>query len=198
MNRDNALFLAAGILVGFLLGYFLFESVAERQPPRLPMGAAAAAGGVPPAAGAPAAGAVEGPFMAQVRRLEERLRQNPEDADAVRQLSDLYVDAQAWEPATQGYARYLQLRPGDPDILSELGTALYQLGRYEEALQQFDLAQEIAPNHWESLFNRAVTLAFGLSRWDDALAVVEQLRSLRPDDASVQRLAEGIATRRGS
>ncbi|MEM7480352.1 MAG: tetratricopeptide repeat protein [Acidobacteriota bacterium] len=195
-HRESALSLLAGVLIGFVAAYFLFESIAERQPARIPMEAAVSAQAGGQAGGAPDGQPVEGPFMAQVRRLEERLRANPDDADAVHELSNLYFDAQAWDFAEQGYVRYLQLRPDDPDVLTELGVTLYNQGRFEESLARFDRAQELSPDHWESLFNRTVVLAFGMARWDDAEEMMDRLRTLRPDSPEVERLATGIEERK--
>lgn len=194
MNRDNLLFALAGVLIGFTGAYFVFESVAERQPPRLPMGAAAVAASQQ----AGQQGAPRAPFLERLAELERFVQSNPQDADAVLQLANIYFDAQNWSGAAQAYQRLLELRPPNPDVLSDLGVSLQRLGRSDEALAMFGRAQQLAPDHWQSRYNEVVVLAFDLQRFDDAERVLSELRRLQPDNPDVERLADAVAERKNA
>lgn len=208
--RDHALSGLAGVLVGFVAAYFLFESIAERQPQRREFHADSGTavgletpggmppGAVPPGAGPAAGGAVRAPFMERVGELEREIAAAPEDPAPRLRLATLYFDAGLWPQAEQAFGRYLEVRPDDPDGLTDLGVALYQQGRYEDALARFQRAREVAPDHLQARFNEALVLAFGLRRFDEAEALVEELRSERPGDPDVERLASGIARARGT
>jgi tetratricopeptide (TPR) repeat protein len=202
--RDHALSGLAGVLVGFVAAYFLFESVAERQPQRRAFhadGEAAAApapGGGPAAGGPGSGGAVRAPFMERVGELEREIAAAPDDPAPRLRLAALYFDAGLWPQAEQAYGRYLEGRPDDPDAMIDLGVALYQQGRFEDALARFRRVREIAPDHFQARFNEALVLAFGLRRFDEAEALVEELRRLRPGDPEVERLAAGIAEGKGA
>lgn len=215
--RDHALSGLAGVLIGFVAAYFLFESVAERQPQRRAFhadgGASAAtgpgSGAGPPAGGVPAdggqsagvaagGGVVRAPFMERVDELEREIAAAPDDPAPRLRLATLYFDVGLWPQAEEAYGRYLEVRPEDPDGLTDLGAALYQQGRFEEALARFREAREIAPDHLEARFNEALVLAFGLRRLDEAEEVVEELRRAHPGDPNVERLAAGIAQAKGA
>jgi tetratricopeptide (TPR) repeat protein len=202
VNRDSALLLLVGLLAGFIAGYLMHEQMATVQPARVPAGSAA---GATPAAATPAvdaggatASAPGGPPMAQIQALRARLEKSPNDTDAMLELANLNFDIQSWDRARELYERYQQLKPGDPDVLTDLGICYRSLGNADKALESFHQAQKIQPNHWQSLFNEVVVLAF--DRQDTAaaekvLAVVEKLQPQNPD---VQRLASEVRARRGA
>ncbi len=209
MTKDNFIFSFVGILLGFIGGYMLHEVMVARQPPRLTpelraqivtspnQGGAPMEGEAPP--GAPAAGpaAANGPAAAEVQQLQAALQQNPDDADVIRRLADLNFDIQNWTRAQELYARYLEIRPGDPNVMTDLGISLRESRQYDQALALFDKAQEIDPRHWQSYYNEVVVLAFDLKRFDEADQSLARLRELQPGNPNVARLAEAVAKSRG-
>lgn len=201
--RDHALSGLAGLLVGFVAAYFLFESVATQQPPRRAFhgdGGTAQAAAAPGGGGgdAGAAGAPRAPFMEQVNAIQQRISAAPDDPAPRLELANRYFDAGLWPQAETAYGSYLELSPDDPDALSDLGVSLYQQGRFDEALERFRRVQELQPDHWESRFNEAVVLAFGLNRYDEAGALVEELRGLQPGNPSIEQLAAEIEKRKSA
>lgn len=192
MNRDHALFLVAGLLGGFVLGYLAHEAMASRQPPRFGVATAPAAAGAPGAAGPAAGGA-----MPEVERLRQAVDANPNDADAVLALANANFDIQNWGRAIELYQRYDQLRPGDANALTDLGVSLRETGRIEEAIAQFRRASELAPDHWQSRFNEAVVLAFDRRDFPAADRAVAELRRLQPGNPELDRLAREIDRLRG-
>lgn len=194
MNRDNVLYAMGGLLVGFVAAYFLFEFVAERQAPRLVPGATAAVG----APAVPAGEAPRAPFLERTAEMERFVQANPQDDAAIRQLANLYFDAENWSGAAAAYEHYLTLRPGDADVHSDFGVSLQRLGRADEALAQFKRAQELDPNHWQSRYNEVVVLAFDLQRYDEAEKILDELRRLQPQNPDVERLAAAVSERKSA
>lgn len=200
MSKDNVLYALLGVLLGFVAAYFVFETIVERQPARLPAGMNAAA----PAVGGAAVGQQPTPQDTQaataerVRQIEEFVAANPDTAQAWRQLGDLRFDLQRYQPAAEAYQRYLALAPADPDVLTDLGVSFHRMGQAEQALTRFRQAQELAPSHWQSRFNEVVVLAFDLGRPDDAATALQELRRLQPGNPDVERLAEEVERRRSS
>lgn len=131
--------------------------------------------------------------MAEVQQLQARLQENPEDTEAIRRLANLNFDIQNWPRAQELYARYLELRPGDPDVMTDLGISYRESRQYDLALQQFDKAQEVNPQHWQSYYNEVVVLAFDLKRFDEAGRSLAKLQELQPGNPDVARLAEAVA-----
>ena len=202
MNRDNLLYATLGVLAGFISGYFVHEVMAVRQPPPLAVlqAAQAAMGGSPHGAGAPGAPGVDpaaaagsgGPAMAEIERLKQQIESNPEDADAILQLANLNYDIRNWARARDLYTRWLELRPADPGVLTDLGVAYRGLGEFQEAMKRFDEAQRLQADHWQSMFNQVVVLSFDLKDHERAGAVLARLRTLQPSNPDVQRLAQEV------
>lgn len=204
MNRDNLLYATLGVLAGFISGYFVHEVMAVRQPPPLAVLQAAQAavmGGSPHDAGAPgapgadpaaAAGDQGGPAMAEIERLKQQIESNPEDADAILQLANLNYDIRNWARARDLYTRWLELRPAEPGVLTDLGVAYRGLGEFQEAMKRFEEAQKLQADHWQSMFNQVVVLSFDLQDHERADAVLARLRTLQPNNPDVQRLAQEV------
>jgi tetratricopeptide (TPR) repeat protein len=203
LNKDNVLFATLGILLGFIAGYLLHEVMAARQPTRLRPGESLAVQQQGPgqsAAGqsAPGQPAPAGPSPEELRQLEEFVAQNPDNAQAVLALANVSFDSRNWPRATELYGRFLEIQPSNPDVLTDYGVALHETGRHAEALEKFREAQEIAPQHWQSRYNEVIVLAFGMSRFDEAAKVLEDLKRIQPNNPNIVQLEEAIARQRGA
>lgn len=221
-QKDNILFLMGGLLVGFVVAYLMFEAMASRQPPRLtpalraqivagdegnggaPGGAPMAGGEAQAAAGAGAAGAAAAdpaaagangatPPMAEIQKLREYVEKNPNDLDAVRKLADLNFDIQNWQRAQELYTHYLELKPKDTDVMTDLGITYRGLRQFDKALDMFHQAKKLDPNHWQSDYNEVVVLAFDLKKTAQANQVLTELRKMQPANPDVAKLAEAVA-----
>lgn len=219
MNKDNLIFAIIGILVGFISGYLMHEVIANQQPPRLTpeLRAQIAMPGEDPGTGqadnrvsdvAPGTGgdtaasapigSGSGPAMEEVQQLRAYVEQNPNDADAVLRLANLNFDIRNWMRAEELYRQYLKLRPGDANVMTDLGISYRESRKFDEALAQFDEAQKLAPEHWQSYYNEVVVLAFDLKRFDDADRVLGELQKLQPGNPDVARLADAVTKQRSA
>lgn len=187
MNRDQALFALIGVLTGFIAGYLMHEVMAARQP-ALRVPSAAQVQNPHLNAGSDPASAQ----MAEIARLTSRVEQNPDDAQAVLVLANLNFEIRNWERARDLYSRYLTLEPENPDVITDLGVCFRELGQFDRALELFDRAQALAPEHWQSLYNEVVVRAFDLGQPETAGETLERLRALQPDNPSVERLASEV------
>jgi tetratricopeptide (TPR) repeat protein len=216
LNKDNLLYSVVGILIGFVSAYLLFEAMAARQPPRLtpelraqiamPGENPAEAGGGPtdartadtsnPGMGGVAPGA--GPASEEVQQLRAYVEQNPNDADAVLRLANLNFDIRNWGRAQELYNHYLTLRPGNADVLTDLGISYRETQHFDQALERFRQARELAPAHWQSYYNEVVVLAFDLKRFAEADPLLQELQRMQPSNPEVARLAEAVARQKSA
>jgi len=215
VNRDNLLFATIGILVGFITGYLVHEVMATRQPPRLTPelraqivvpGGEQGGGGAPgsDAGAAPAAndGGGAGPAgpggapMQAIQELRAYVEKNPNDADAVRKLADLNFEIRNWKRAQELYRHYLELKPGDPDVMTDLGISYRETQDFDKSLQLFQQVHQAAPDHWKSYFNEVVVLAFDLKKVDEAKVPLAKLQQMQPGNPDVVRLADAVAKQR--
>jgi uncharacterized protein HemY len=206
MNRDHALFVTIGLLAGFIAGYVMRDVMASRQPayqgagPQMPAQVAPAAAPAPaePAAGPGPGAAPGGAPMAEIQRLREYLEKNPNDADALLALANLNFDIKNWARALELYERRLALKPGEPDVMTDAGVCYRELGDFPKALGLFDRAMTIAPDHWQSRYNKVIVLAFDLKDYAGAQKVLDDLQRLQPQNPSISELAAEVARRRSA
>ena len=203
MTRQNTAFLVVGIAFGVLLGFAGFNVVqmapgldetAEGGTPTLdrPAGPQAPTGG--PTVGAPAAAPGPGPnssaapMMARVRELRARIEQDPKDVEALVGLANLYHDVSMFEEAIGFYESALEVQPGDPNLLTDLGTCFRGQGDSERALEMFAQAQQRDPQHWQSLFNTVIVAGFELRRFEEAEAALAKLEGIAAAPPQVREL----------
>jgi len=84
--------------------------------------------------------------------------------------------------ARRGQTRAMQQNRDNPAYWDDYGIALYNLGRFAEAVANFDHAIALRPDLAEIHYNRANALR-GLSRLDEAVVGYDRALTLRPDFA---------------
>jgi tetratricopeptide (TPR) repeat protein len=179
MNRENVLFLLAGLVFGILIGVGSYHAV--RTVPDLDTAAPAAGGGARAAVAAQPSGV---PQSVERKRLERELRERPRDPVLLVKLADLHYDEGMWEQAAGYYERAVQVRP-HPDVLTDLGICYRELGEYERALEHFAQAHELDPSHWQSLYNTMVVTAFDIGRYDQARQALDAMEAIEPRPAEL-------------
>jgi len=161
-------------------------------------GGAATGGGAGGPGDAGSAGGQAPPGMAAVQQLRDYVATHPKDADAVLKLANLNFDIQSWGRARDLYTQYLGLRQADPDVLTDLGTCYRQLRQFDQALEQFRRAEQLAPAHWKSRFAEVVVLAFDLNRRDEADKAFGRLQAVAPAQPEVAQLGAEMQRRRAA
>lgn len=157
MRRDQLAFLVGGIAIGFLLGFGLFHMTVDRNTPV----ASRQSDHVHRSGAAPSVaqqgGAVDSAWaMERITVLKQRLERDPGDDDARLQLANIFQDIRMFPQAIPYYEKVIEGRPGNPDLLTDLGTCYRGIGNHDKALALFAEAQRIAPEHWQSLYNTVI------------------------------------------
>jgi len=131
-------------------------------------------------------------MVAQINELKGRLQQNPQDFEAAATLGSLFYQVGQAQQAVEFYDIALGIRPEDPDLLTDAGMARRQLGDVKVAIDHFRKAHETNPEHWQSLFNMVIVLAFDLREIDAAEAGMSKLESLDPLPGDVRDLRAAL------
>jgi tetratricopeptide (TPR) repeat protein len=120
-------------------------------------------------AGAHSLGDLEG-----AKRLSrEAMRRFPWRYEFAAQLGAILLDSQ--DAPFEAYGPLLEaarLKPRDGQVQRRLGEVLFRMGRLDEALTKFTLAESLAGPNWETVIGRAQTLR-ALSREREALQALE-------------------------
>jgi tetratricopeptide (TPR) repeat protein len=118
------------------------------------------------------------------------LRLNSHDIMALDRLGNiLLVDEKKPDEALQLYQRIVEELPSYPDGYYYVGSALYDLGKYEEAIPQLKRCQELDPKGITQGFDAATLVGdtyLKLNRYPDAVAAFEVAQKMQPDSKYVQ------------
>ena len=93
-----------------------------------------------------------------------------------------------YDEALANYDSALELKPDDPNFLSNRGNTYHHLKRYEEALADYNKALQLRPDYPDILNNRGINyLKMGAvykkpEHYDEALADFDRVLELQPDD----------------
>jgi tetratricopeptide (TPR) repeat protein len=117
---------------------------------------------------------------------QQALKDNPESAEALYGLGSAYLQLQKTSDARECFERVLQLHSGYPGTLpnawNNLGILAAREGNTDLAIQHFERALQIDPDHSIALQN--LGNAYRQKKdWPQAKHALEKARSLNPDDA---------------
>jgi uncharacterized protein HemY len=117
-------------------------------------------GGVPGAM--PPGGNIE--TQQRIAIAEQLVKKDPKNAQAWIQLGNDYFDTHQAQKSVDAYAKALALKPDDPDVLTDQGVMYRELGKYDQAVANFEKASKLNPSHVQSLFNAGVVYAYDLKQ----------------------------------
>jgi tetratricopeptide (TPR) repeat protein len=175
-----------GILLGFFFGYLIGQKqgvvpVAQATDPH------AGVPGAPPLTGQPQAppeggrtAATANPrLLEQVRELEALIAKDPKNYAHLVQMANTQYDLNDFVKAAEYYEKARAIKDDSPDVLTDLGVCYKETGKPQEALELFDRAAEMHPDHWQSRYNAAVVRLFDLNDPAGAKIEVDKLKQLQ-------------------
>jgi tetratricopeptide (TPR) repeat protein len=83
----------------------------------------------------------------RVTALEMAVQLDPANVQALFELGEIYVQAEAWSDVIHWHNRVLEVDPTNTHSLNDVALASVYLGRYEEGLAYWDRALELEPNN---------------------------------------------------
>ena len=167
MKKETILLLVVVLAVGVLIGVIVTNTQTDKQ---------SVATSVAPASAPAAAPTVD--YQQKIIMLERIVSQEPENRNAWVQLGHNYFDADQPVKAIDAYDRALALNGNDPNVLTDQGVMYRRLGAFDKAIANFKKANEISPNHHQSLYNLGIVYLYdlndpvkGLETWKSFLAI---------------------------
>lgn len=120
--------------------------------------------------------------------LRHEMEKNPNDATARMNLGAILLSRLDPQGAVTELREAARLEPGRPEVHNMLGLGLTAVGRYAEAIAQFETALKLREDYSSARFNLAAALA-KTGRTDEAIANLRQILAANPSDAyAKQRL----------
>jgi tetratricopeptide (TPR) repeat protein len=191
-SREAYLLALACLVSGLLMGYLLRgTSPGVPSAAMIPAGASApasqAAGGMaPPPATAETLQPLAAPLLAA-------LKADPNNADTLISLGNLYYDQHIFPQAIEYYTRALAVRPNDANVRTDLGTAYWYSNLPNQAVSEYEKSLKLAPTHANALFNLGIVRSDGLHDYKGAIAAWEKLLQTNPQYPERQRVQGLIA-----
>ena len=173
MNTKDMLFGIAIFAAGLLTGIF----IGSRQSSPAPLPPAVAAPGTPPGAfGAPMpAQQTAEDKVGRIAMAQQVVARDPKNVQAWIALGNDLFDTNQYQKAVEAYGKALELQPNNPDVLTDQGVMYRALGQFDLAIANFEKAQKVAPDHYQSLINMAVVYDNDLKQTDKAVAALERV-----------------------
>jgi tetratricopeptide (TPR) repeat protein len=116
----------------------------------------------------------------EIRQLEDLLRAEPRNFEALRRLGNLRYDERNFNEAAALYAQALEVQD-DPNVRSDRGGALLQGNRIDEAIVELQNVLNKEPTHAQALYIMGVALLEGRRDHAGALAHWNKLVESHPD-----------------
>jgi Flp pilus assembly protein TadD len=190
LKKEQAAFLIGGLAFGFLFGYLAGDWAHQRSHGAPPAATGEARQAAPQ--GAQSGGGSSAPMLQEIASLRRVIEQQPDNLQALTRLANLYHDAQMWNEAIGFYERALEVSPGDPNLMTDMGICFQGLQQFERALELFRTAHASHPDHWQSLYNTAVVSGLRMGRFDDAYAALDRLQQFEPARPYLEQLRRAI------
>jgi cytochrome c-type biogenesis protein CcmH/NrfG len=118
---------------------------------------------------------------AVVKQLEDMLKADPKNFEALRELGNIRYDERDFSEAAALYARALEVKPDDVNTRSDRGGALFEADRVDEAIQELKTVLSKEPTHPQALYILGVALLRGKNDREGAVAQWKKLLESHPE-----------------
>src|SRR5579883_261016 len=129
----------------------------------------------------------------QAEPLLASLKQNPNDADALYKVGNIYYDTQQFPEAVKYYESALKIQPKALDTRTDMATAYYFMGDADRAIAEFDEVLKQNPSHANALFNEGMVKWEGKGDINGAIAAWKKLLASNPNYSKREQVQKLIA-----
>jgi tetratricopeptide (TPR) repeat protein len=174
LKKENLIFVLIALIVGMLGGYLIFSVGTNKKE-------ASIGGGVPMGSGSPT------DYQNRIAEEEKIVASDPKNLQAWIMLGNDYFDTGQPKKAVNAYSKALELKPDDPNVLTDQGVMYLQTGDNDKALANFEKAQQIDPKHLQSLYNIGV-VNNDMKQFDKAAKAWRRYLELDPSSPKAQEV----------
>jgi cytochrome c-type biogenesis protein CcmH/NrfG len=170
---------AVCLLVGIAAGWL---SRGSQVPPTVAAQTATAAIPIPPDLSAQASSQqTQSTADQQAAPLLAQLKTNPQNAELLASLGNVYYDSGQYQTAIEYYQRALRITPDNANVRTDLGTAYWYTGDSDTAIAEYQKALSSVPNQANALFNMGIVKWRGKKDANGAIAAWQKLLDTNPN-----------------
>ena len=161
----------------------------------------------PETASAPTAGGMQGnsasqaPTPAQLKQMAdtqaapliEKLKSDPNNADLLASVGNVYYDAQQFPTAIEYYQRAVKVQPTNTGVRTDMATAYWYMGNADTAIVEFQKSLSYEPTKPNTLFNLGIVEWQGKMDIDKAVATWQKLLDTNPNYEGKDKVLELMA-----
>jgi len=122
-----------------------------------------------------------------IQILKSHLNDNPRNYQTAVDLGNLYYDANEAAQAIVYYSAALMLKPGSPEVMTDMATMYWQNGDLGLSEQTFREVIKLHPGFGNAYLNLGMLLAHGKGERKNALAIWNELVSHYPEHPASER-----------
>jgi tetratricopeptide (TPR) repeat protein len=154
MNKQNIFYTLAGLFAGFILGFFLANSInrnasMQAQPAQITSNAPLTTQSNPQTQSADIKESASTGALPEVAQTISRAENEPGNFSAQIKAGEMYLRIQNLEKATEFINRAVAARQDNFENLATLGNAYFDIGHFEEAEKWYSLALAKKPDDIE-------------------------------------------------
>ena len=118
---------------------------------------------------------------AQAAPLLEKLQSDPNNAELLARIGNVYYDAQQYPSAISYYQQSLKVQPANTDVRTDMATAYWYTGDADTAIVEFRKSLSYEPNKPNTLFNLGIVEWQGKMDINGAVATWQKLLDANPN-----------------
>jgi cytochrome c-type biogenesis protein CcmH/NrfG len=130
---------------------------------------------------------------AEAAPLLEKLKSDPDDADLLAKIGNIFYDTQQYPVAIDYYQRALKVQPANTSVRTDLGTAMWYTGEADAAIAQFNQVLKAEPSKANALFNLGIVKWRGKMDVSGAVEAWQKLLDTNPTYENKQQVMDLIA-----
>lgn len=130
---------------------------------------------------------------AQAKPLLERLKSDPNNADLLANIGNIYYDTQQYPVAISYYRQALKLQPANTGVRTDMATAYWYSGDADTAIAEFKKSLSYEPNKANTLFNLGIVEWQGKMDIQEAVATWQKLLDTNPNYEGKDKVLDLIA-----
>ncbi len=126
--------------------------------------------------------------LQHIEHLKNLLAKEPGDRNSWIQLGHSYFDSNQPMRAIEAYDKALEIDGNDPDVLTDQGTMYRRIGWFDKAVNNFTKANQLKPQHLNSLFNMGIVYSQDLGKKEKADEAWNRYLELNPTGPAADRV----------